>query len=122
MLRAGSTIRTPFAPRVRSKYAWRAGSPIVSIGATACPTRSARNRDGSSRSPKWRPTKITGSPLRNAAVDDVGRLHQQPHVDIARPKRRRARHLEVVPGVVAEGRADEALERRGVVGGGTNRG
>ena len=56
------------------------------------------------------------------AADDLRRLHEDPLVDVPRPERRRARHLEVVAGVVAEGRPDEALQRSGVVGGGANRG
>ena len=47
-------------PAVRTNQACSAGSSIVSIGATAPPTRSARNRAGSSMAPKWRPTKMTG--------------------------------------------------------------
>ena len=116
------TIRTPFAPRVRSKYACRAGSPMVSIGATAWPTRATRDRDGSSRSPKWRPTKITGLPVLKASATVSRRLHENPLVDIPGVQRWRARHFEVIAGVVAEGRADEALERHGVAGGSTTSG
>ena len=105
------TIRTPVAPRVRTNQACSAGSSMVSIGATAPPTRAARNRPGSSIEPKWRPTKIDRRPVAERLGDDLGRLDgHQPVDDPPGRMRRRPGHLEVVAGVVPERRADEALQ------------
>ena len=115
------TIRTPAAPRVRTNQACSAGSSIVSIGATAPPTREARNRAGSSSEPKWRPTKRTALPGTNASATSSGVSSVEPLVDPARVDGRRPGDLEVVAGVVAEGGADEAFERARVGRGGPDR-
>ena len=59
---------------------------------------------------------MTGLPGHERAGDGVGRLDDEPLVDVAGPDRRRPGDLEVVAGVVAERRADQALERARIRG------
>ena len=110
------TMRTPTAPRVRTNQACSAGSSMVSIGATAPPSRTARNRAGSSIAPKCRPMNTTGPPA-NAAATVSGVSIVEPLVDLVRAHGRRPGHLQVVAGGVPVGQADEALEGARVVGG-----
>ena len=59
-------------PRVRVNQAWSAASSMVSIGATAPPTRDARKSAGSSMAPKWRPMNMTVRPGSNARATTSG--------------------------------------------------
>ena len=103
-------MRTPTAPRVRTNQACSSGSSIVSIGATAPPTRVASSSAGSSIAPKWRPTKIDGAAGRERLGDDLRRLDHDPALDVGRAQRRRPGDLEVVARGMAVGEPDQALE------------
>ncbi len=65
---------------------------------------------GSSSAPKCRPTKMTGPVSANASSTTAGSSIEVRSADVGPAHDRRPDHLEVVAGVVAEGRPDEALQ------------